>query len=271
MNLQSSAINRIRKKFFELAEKKETALIPFITAGDPSLAQTEKLILELEKNGADIIELGIPFSDPLADGPVIQQSYQRALKNNVSIGQVLALVKKIRKKSQIPLLFMASYNLVLQYGESKFVREAEKAGLDGLLVPDLPLEEAKPLWEILRGSTVDMIFLLAPTSESHRIHMISKLAGGFVYFISLTGITGERKNLSEDIQKNLEEIKEQIKIPVAVGFGISKPKQVRQVSKIADGVVVGSALVRLISEAKNSKLALKQAGTFIRKLKKETH
>lgn len=263
-------INRIRKRFTHLAERGEKALIPFITAGDPTLGQTEKLIFELERNGADIIELGIPFSDPLADGPVIQQSYLRALRNGVSIGQVLDLVKRVRRKCDVPLLFMASYNLIFQYGEARFVRDAERVGLDGVIVPDLPLEESKPLWEILRGSPVDLIFLLAPTSDPERVKAVSLLAGGFVYYISLTGITGERKALAEDLQKGVDELRSVIQVPIAIGFGISGPSQVREAARFADGIVVGSALVRLISSVRNPNRAVKRAGEFVRELKRGT-
>ncbi|MFA5840273.1 MAG: tryptophan synthase subunit alpha [Candidatus Margulisiibacteriota bacterium] len=236
----------------EKAFEKHTALITFITAGDPALAQTEKLIFVLEKAGADIIELGIPFSDPLADGPVIQASHLRALKKNVTLDQVFKLVAKVRKKSQIPLCFMLSYNLVLQYGTDKFYTDAEKHGVNGIIIPDLPPEE---LGDWSRESGVANIFLVAPTSSDRRIKLVADSSSGFIYLISTTGITGKRTKLAQNMQETIGRIKSYTKLPVAVGFGITTPAQAAEVSQIADGVIVGSAIVNLVGKKKYAAVA----------------
>lgn len=228
------------------AFSKRKALITFITAGDPSLSATERLIYDLEKSGADIIELGIPFSDPLADGPVIQASHLRALKKNVSLADVFKLVAKVMKKTQIPICFMLSYNLILKYGVEKFYEQADRVGVDGIIVPDLPPEEAKAEAK----AKVETIYLIAPTSTEERIKMAAERSSGFIYLISVTGITGKREELTEDLQAIVSRIKRYSKLPVAVGFGISKPYQAAQVVKIADGVIVGSAIVDLIGKKK---------------------
>ncbi|MFH1576068.1 MAG: tryptophan synthase subunit alpha [Candidatus Margulisiibacteriota bacterium] len=229
------------------AFSKRKALITFITAGDPNLSMTEKLIYDLEKSGADIIELGIPFSDPLADGPVIQASHQRALKNDISLADVFKLVAKVRKKTQIPICFMLSYNLVLQYGVEKFYAQAAKDGVDGVIVPDLPPEETG---DEGRGAGVDTIFLLAPTSTDQRIELAARKSSGFIYLISVAGITGQREKLAKNLQPLISRVKDYAKLPVAIGFGISKPAQAAEVARIADGVIVGSAIVDLIAKKK---------------------
>ena len=220
--------------------KKRKALITFITAGDPSLAATEKLIYQLEESGADIIELGIPFSDPLADGPVIQASHHRALKKGVSLADVFKLVAKVRKKTQVPICFMLSYNLVLKYGVGEFYKEAARVGVDGAIIPDLPPEESR----------VANIYLVAPTSTEKRIKLAARKSSGFIYLISVTGITGKRDKLAENLKPLIRKIRKYSKLPVAVGFGISKPAQAAAVAKIADGVIVGSAIVDLIAKRK---------------------
>ena len=246
----------------KLSEKfsKRKCLITFITAGDPSLPVTEKLIYQLEKAGADIIELGIPFSDPLADGPVIQASHQRALKKNVSLAAVFKLVAKVRRKTQLPICFMLSYNLVAQYGEDKFYADCERVGVDGVIIPDLPPEEAR---SEERGAGVDTIFLVAPTSTDERIKLIAERSSGFVYLISVTGITGKREKLSGDLQGLVARIRKYTKLPVAVGFGISKPSQAAEVTRIADGVIVGSAIVDLIAKGK-----IRSVSQFVSSLRK---
>ena len=223
------------------------ALITFITAGDPSLPATEKLVYDLEKGGADIIELGIPFSDPLADGPVIQASHQRALKKNVALIDVFKLVSRVRKKTQIPLCFMLSYNLIVKYGSEKFYSDCEKYGVDGVIIPDLPPEES-----IVdrRPSTVDSIFLVSPTSTEERIKLITRKSSGFIYLVSVAGITGKRQELAENLEALVSRIKKYSKLPVAIGFGISTPSQAAQAAKVADGVIVGSAIVDLIARKK---------------------
>lgn len=223
------------------------ALITFITAGDPSLSATEKLIYQLEKAGADVIELGIPFSDPLADGPVIQASHLRALKKNVSLADVLKLVSKVRKKTNIPICFMLSYNLVLKYGVERFYQKAAGAGVDGVIIPDLPPEESPVPSQL---SPLNTVFLVAPTSTDERIKFAAENSSGFIYLISVAGITGKRESLARDLKDLVARVRRYSKLPVAIGFGISKPAQAAEVSRIADGVIVGSAIVDLIARKK---------------------
>jgi tryptophan synthase alpha chain len=233
---------------------KRKALITFVTAGDPNLSTTEKLIYQLEKAGADVIELGVPYSDPLADGPVIQASHLRALKKNVSLADVFKLVSKVRRKTNIPICFMLSYNLVHAYGIEKFYQDAE------VIVPDLPPEESKVQSP---KSKVDTIFLAAPTSTDERLKLVADNSSGFIYLISVTGITGKREKLAEDLQGLISRVRKYSKLPVAVGFGISKPAQAAEVAKIADGVIVGSAIVDLIAKRK-----LKTVTKFVSSLRR---
>jgi tryptophan synthase alpha chain len=256
-------MSKIKDKF-----QKGKVLITFITAGDPNLATTEKLIFGLEKAGADIIELGIPFSDPLADGPVIQASHQRALQKGVALSDVFKLVAKVRKKTQIPLCFMLSYNLVMKYGVEKFYHQAAKVELDGVIIPDLPPEESRVAPRLRSGqasheSGVDTIYLVAPTSTDRRIKIAVENSSGFVYLVSVAGITGKREKVAKDLRGLVARVKEYAKLPVAVGFGISKAGQAAQVAKIADGVIVGSAIVDLI--AKNR---IKQVFQFVSTLRR---
>lgn len=230
--------------------KRRKTLITYITAGDPSLAKTEELVYALEKAGADIVELGVPFSDPLADGPVIQASHQRALKHNTSLSDVFKLVKKIRKKTQIPLVLMLSDNLIIQYGNEKFYADAEQVGVNGVIIPDLPPEESRVTG---RESRVDHIFLVAPTSTDERIKMIAAASTGFIYLVSLKGVTGKRASVSGGVGELVNRVKKFTDKPVAVGFGISTPAQAKEIATSADGVIVGSALVNLI--AKHAPLA----------------
>lgn len=231
------------------AFQKRKALIAYITAGDPSLSVTEKLIFDLEKAGADIVELGIPFSDPLADGPVIQASHQRALKQDTSLAQVFSLVKKARKKTAIPICFMLSYNLIVHYGEEKFYRDCEQAGISGVIIPDLGPGAPKSIGPVPR------IGFIAPTTREDRIKGIVENASGFIYLISVAGITGKRKELSETVGNLIPKIKNNTKLPIAIGFGISSPAQAASAARLADGVIVGSAIVELIGK-KQAKKAL---------------
>jgi tryptophan synthase alpha chain len=244
-----SKTNRIDEAFSRLRKANEAALIPFITAGDPDLATTRALILELVKNGADIIELGLPFSDPLADGPTIQAASQRALVNKVNASDLFGIVKDVRKRTDVPLVLMGYYNPILQYGLSEFARDAISAGLDGVIVPDLPLEEAAvPMgWlDAARTNGLANIMLVAPTTPPGRARRIARATDGFLYYVSVTGITGARAELPSDLREGLMTVKGLTKRPVAVGFGISRPDQVAMLSKIADGIIVGSAIVKII-------------------------
>lgn len=261
-------MSRIKNTFNRLRKKNETALIPYIMAGDPDLATTKTLILEMEKAGSDIIELGAPFSDPLADGPVIQKAAIRSLTNRTSIADVLGLVADVRKSSAIPLILMTYYNLIFKYGEERFVRDAVAAGLDGLILPDLPPEEAETLMLPAKKAGLDTIFLLAPTSTDDRIKLVAKVTQGFVYYVSLTGVTGAKLAVQNSIEDALLRIKSVTDKPVSVGFGISSPDQAAQVAMWgADGVIVGSALVRVIEENIGNAELVHRVAAFVKALK----
>ena len=241
-------MSRLRSTFKRLAERHEKALIAYIMAGDPSLEETETYVRQLAEAGADIIELGVPFSDPIADGPVIQQAAERALRSGTSLKKILATVRSFRSKTQVPLVLMAYYNSIFHYGEAAFCRDAVAAGVDGLIVPDMPTDEAGTIHPLAEKAGLDVIFLLAPTSPSHRQSRVARFSRGFIYYVSLTGITGAKLTDKVDVEKKVREIRRFTKTPVAVGFGIATPDDVRQVARIADGVIVGSALVKLIAE-----------------------
>jgi tryptophan synthase alpha chain len=261
-------MSRIKNTFNRLKKKNETALIPYIMAGDPDLAASKTLILEMEKAGCDIIELGAPFSDPLADGPTIQQAAIRSLRNGTTVSDVLHLVADVRKESKIPLILMTYYNLIFKYGEERFVTDAVAAGLDGIILPDLPPEEAGTLIPAAKKAGLDMIFLVAPTSTPERIKLVTKLSQGFVYYVSLTGVTGARAGVQSSVQDSLQKIKEVTDKPVAVGFGISSADQAAQVAGWgADGVIVGSALVKIIEEQSGSPELFSKTTAFVKALK----
>lgn len=259
---------RISKTFTRLKREGRKALIPFITAGDPNLSVTEKLIYVLEEAGADIVELGVPFSDPMADGPVIQAASERALKKSVTLTQILALVKKVRKKSEIPILLMGYYNPVFVMGHEKFSRLAGEAGVDATLVVDLPPDESKDLKKALRKNKIDLVHLLAPTSDDERIKKASKSGSGFLYYVSLTGVTGARLTITNEIKGQIQRIRSYSSLPIAVGFGIAKPDQARIISRVADGVVVGSALVKIIAREGRGKTVTRKVDRFIHLLRK---
>lgn len=256
-------MSRLSRKFAELKKKKKKALITFITAGDPSLAKTEKLIFTLERAGADIIELGVPFSDPMADGPVIQASSERALKKGTDLAKILKLVSRVRKKTQIPILLMGYYNPFFVMGCDVFAKKAAEAGVDGVLTVDLPPEEAAPFARLLKKRKIDPIFLLAPTSDSERIRKAARMGSGFLYYVSLTGITGAKLSITDELKKQVRRIRSLSRLPVAVGFGISQPAEALAIAKMADGIVIGSALVRLL--ARNSPSLNRQVHGFISK------
>ena len=241
-------MNRIHKKFSDLKKAKKKALIVFITAGDPSLRLTEALAPVLEKDGVDFIELGVPFSDPLADGPVIQASSQRSLARGTTLQKILTLVKNIRKRSQVPLILMSYLNPLWHYGLKRFAREARKAGVDGVIVPDLPPEEGREVKAVLRAEKLDLICLLAPTSNASRQKKVAKASAGFIYYVSLTGVTGHKQKLSAALFRQLRAVKKASTLPVCVGFGISTPEQARSVAQNADGVIVGSAVVKALHD-----------------------
>ncbi|MBI2423262.1 MAG: tryptophan synthase subunit alpha [Candidatus Hydrogenedentes bacterium] len=241
-------MNRIDARFAALKAEGKTAFIPYITAGDPNLAQTEKLVYALEKAGVDIIEFGVPFSDPVGDGPVNQEAALRALKNHITLKDIFACVARIRTNSPIPIVLFTYFNPVLAYGFVGFARDAAAAGVDGVLCVDLPPEEATEYKAALDEAGVRTVFLMAPTSTDKRIELIARNSTGFIYYVSRLGVTGERDALETDLRSAVARIKQHTDKPVAVGFGISTPAHARDVASMADGVVVGSAIVRMIGQ-----------------------
>jgi tryptophan synthase alpha chain len=239
-------MNRIEKKFKSLRAQKHKAFIAYITAGDPDLATTEKFVYALEEAGVDIIELGVPFSDPMADGPTIQAASQRALKNNVSLADILAMVSRIRQTSQIPIALMTYYNPVFHMGDEQFVANAVRAGVDGVIIPDLPPEEAADLRRYSIKTGLSTVFFMAPTTTDERLKKIVQASTGFIYYVSLTGVTGARVKLSQSIAADAKRVRRLTDKPVCVGFGISTADHVREAGKYADGVIVGSAIIKEI-------------------------
>ncbi len=258
--------NRIDLKFQELKVKRKKAFIVFITAGFPNLKMTENLVLGLEEAGVDIIELGVPFSDPLADGPTIQESSQKALRGHVTLDKILHTVRNIRKKSSIPIALMSYYNPIFRYGENKFVINAKEAGVDGLIVPDLPLEEAKGLIKAAKRYHMAMVFFLSPTTTTQRIKKIVRASTGFIYYVSLTGVTGARSKLPRTITQNVRFAKQFTDKPICVGFGVSTPHQVKTISSLADGVIVGSAIIKEITKNIGKKDLSHRVTRFVRGL-----
>ena len=260
--------NRIQQTFDNLKAKGEKALIPYIMAGDPSLSVTESLVLTLAEGGADLIELGVPFSDPIADGPVIQQSAERALQSGTTLKKILSTVRSLRTKTSVPIIFMTYYNSMLAMGLEKFCAEAVAVGVDGLIIPDLPPEESDELYNITMASGgPTIIFLLAPTSTPLRRKTVSRRTHGFIYYVSITGITGAQLTDLTLVKKNVQAIQKQSEKPVAVGFGISTPKQAHNVAQFSDGVIIGSALVRSIAEQHHDPAFLSKIKAFTKKLK----
>ena len=246
-------MSRIGDTFRELQKTGRKALIPYLMAGDPSLDATRALVADMESAGADIIELGVPFSDPLADGPTIQQAAERSLKKGTTLRRVLSLVEKIRGHSEIPLILMTYYNPVFKYGLEPFVKDSVRAGVDGVIIPDLIPDEASDFMAMAKRHGLDTIFLLAPTSTEERIIRVTRASSGFIYYVSITGITGSQISMGNSMKDTLRSIKEHAHIPVAVGFGISTPEEASTVAKLADGVIIGSAIVKLIAQGKNIK------------------
>jgi len=263
-------LSRIDEVFEKLRGEGRVALMPFLVAGDPSLKMTGQLILELAKSGADIIELGVPFSDPLADGPTIQRASQRALAGGVTLTAILDFLKGLRRQTDIPIVLMGYYNPIYHYGVERFAEDARTCGADGIIVPDLPPEEAGELVAAARKAGLDTIFLVAPTSTAERIEKIGSVSRGFIYYVSLAGVTGTRKELASGIAESVGNIRKQSDMPVCVGFGISTPEHVRQVSRYADGAIVGSALVSLIEKIQNDPKCSDVVARFIRELRAAT-
>jgi len=260
-------MNRIDSTFKKLKAARKKAFIAFITAGFPDLGITEKLVLELAASGVDIIELGIPFSDPVADGAVIQEASQWALeKNKINLGDALKLTQRIRAKTRIPICFMSYYNPIFVFGEEKFLRQAGICGVDGMIVPDLPPEEGVSFSKLAGKFGIDTIFFVAPTTDVKRIKFIARLSRGFIYYVSLTGVTGVRQSLPVDLRAQIKQIQRWTAKPVCVGFGISSPIQVKRAAKFSDGVIVGSAIIKEIKENIGKSDLIARVGRFARKL-----
>ncbi|HLW77785.1 MAG TPA: tryptophan synthase subunit alpha [Bryobacteraceae bacterium] len=234
-------MSRIRRAF-----EGRKAFVAYLTAGDPAPEKTPELVAALERGGADLIELGVPFSDPIADGPVIQRGAERALKAGTNVTKVLDMARAIRKNSEIPLLLFTYINPVMKYGLEALARDAKAAGIDGCLLTDVSVEEAGAYVGAMKGAGLDTVFLAAPTSTPERLKLVAEYSSGFVYLVSRTGVTGERETVSDSVEPLVRSMRAITKLPLAVGFGIATPEQARVVAAMADGIVVGSAIVRLI-------------------------
>jgi len=261
-------MSRIQEKFAELKKRGEAALIPFITAGDPDLATTLKIMSSLEQGGADCIELGIPFSDPSADGPTIQRSSERALKRPVPLPAVFRLVRDFRRISAVPVILFGYFNPFFRFGLEKFARAAAGAGADGVLCVDLPPEESSDLKRWTDAFGIDLIFLLSPTSGPDRVKLVARRGRGFIYYVSVTGVTGARRAFDAGLRGQVARVRRACSLPVGVGFGISTPEQAAWIAGFADAAVVGSALVEKIEHARGNNEKAKQAGAFVARLKR---
>jgi tryptophan synthase alpha chain len=261
-------MNRIDRKFNELKERGEAALIPFVTAGDPQIKTTLKILRALEAAGADLIELGVPFSDPMADGATIQRASERALTGGTMLPHVLGLVRKFRRTSELPIILFGYYNPFFHYGLERFARDASAAGVDGILCVDLPPEESGELRSETKKRGLHTIFLLAPTSDADRIKLVARLGRGFIYYVAVTGVTGARRALEAELQAEVERIRRYTRLPIAVGFGISSPEQAVRIAAFADAAVVGSALIDVIEHAGRNGRKAADAGGFVARLKR---
>ncbi len=264
---KSTAQTRIGRSFAELSRAGELGLVAYVTAGDPSLAATQQIVVAAAEAGADVIELGVPFSDPLADGPTIQRASERALRSGTTLPGVLGLVRGLRAKTEVPLVLFSYFNPILQMGFETFAAAAADAGADGVLVTDLTPEEADGYRAAMQARDLDTIFLAAPTSTDARLERIAKASSGFVYLISRTGVTGERATLPEDLPGLVRRARRFTRLPIAVGFGISLPTHVSVLGGIADAAVVGSALVAEIEKASSAEAAARAVAERVRALK----
>jgi tryptophan synthase alpha chain len=261
-------VSRLDATFARLRARGERALMPYFTAGDPSLADTRRLIVEAERRGADVIELGVPFSDPLADGPVVQRAGARALAAGATLPRVLESVATLRADGvRLPITLMTYYNPVLAFGLKAFARTAVDAGADGVIVPDLPYEEAEPLRAETEPAGLDLVQMVAPTSTAARLKAIARVSRGFVYVVSVTGITGERRGVPPELDAQIRTLRLVTTKPLCVGFGVATPAQVATVGRLADGVIVGSAIVRLVEQHTGDPTMVEELGAFIAALK----
>jgi tryptophan synthase alpha chain len=261
-------MDRIQGKFSSLRDKGERALIAYLTAGDPSLEHTKEIILGLDAAGVDVLEIGVPFSDPTADGPIIQAASRRALQNGVTLSAILDMIGSLRKVSEIPIVLFGYYNPIFIYGNERFARRANEVGVDGILVVDLPPEESAELRRYTDRWGIDFISLIAPTTSTERIKKISRDGKGFLYYISITGVTGTARPRVVDIKRDVERIRRITTLPIVVGFGISTPQQVGEIAPYADGVVIGSAFVRMIEENRDRVDMIQVVSDYARKMKK---
>lgn len=261
-------MSRISNTLDDLKKRDRKALVTFVTAGDPNLRFTESLVPELVHAGADLIEIGVPFSDPVADGVAIQSSSQRALRSGITLHQILRLVRRLRPRISAPIILMGYYNPILRYGLRSLAMDASKASVDGIIIVDLPPEEAVPARAEFRKHGIDLIFLLTPASPKERIALVNRMASGFVYFVSYTGVTGARTTDRRSIAPHLARIRRATRRPVLIGFGIQSPSQARAMAAISDGVVVGSALIRSIERAGSPAQKIRRAAEFVRALRK---
>ena len=260
-------MGRIRERFAQLAARDETALLTFITIGDPDIETSYALVLSIAEAGADMIELGVPFSDPIAEGPTIQRSSERALTSGTSLNSILELVSRLRPKLEIPLILMGYANPIFAMGFERFSKLASEVGIDGVIVPDLPPEEGAELYLSCNNAGIDGILLAAPTTTPERLTMLADRSRGFLYYVSLTGVTGARSEMAAGVEEGVRAAQASGSIPVCVGFGISTPDQAAEVAAYADGVVVGSAVVNLIEAAASPDAAVASVASFIGELK----
>jgi len=261
-------MSRIEKKFSALQAKGEKALICFLTAGDPNLEKTREIILGMEAARVDVVEIGVPFSDPTADGPIIQAASQRALRNGATLAGILEMIESARETTEIPIVLFGYYNPILSFGPERFAARAKQAGVDGILIVDLPFEEAVELRQYTDPKGIDFISLIAPTTSTERARQIAAHATGFLYYISITGVTGTAKPQVEEVKKDVERIRKVTALPLAIGFGISTPQQVAEFAPYADGIVVGSAVVKMIEENSNRDDLVAVVSRYAREMKK---
>ena len=256
-------MTRIGQRFEDLRKAGRTGFVAYITAGDPDLNTTHQVVLELDRRGVDVLELGVPFSDPLADGPVIQEASQRALTAGATLEGVLSMVADVRAETEIPIVLMTYYNPIHRYGVERFVKRAADVGVDGVLMLDLPPEEGGDYEAQMDEHGLDTIFLVTPTTRDDRMKLIASHTRGFVYYVSRTGVTGERDSLADEIQSKVSAICQYTDMPIAVGFGISTPEHVSEIARYADAVVVGSAIVRRMGEFQHDADLVAKVGDFV--------
>ncbi|MBU1083517.1 MAG: tryptophan synthase subunit alpha [Candidatus Omnitrophota bacterium] len=265
-------MNRIDRTFRRLKKEKKKAFIAYITAGDPDIAVSESVARALAERGADIIELGIPFSDPLADGPTIQRAIQRSLDAGCTVKKVFAMTASIRKMTDVPLVFMTYYNIVFNYGLEKFAKDAKSAGADGIIIPDLPMEEAEEFKHAADREDLCLIMLTAPTTSGERFKRIAAKSRGFIYYVSRLGVTGAKKTFSSGLERDIRALKKLTTKPVCAGFGISTPTQAGKISGTCDGVIVGSAIIDIIEKNLSRKKELvKRVGSYAASMAKAIH